>query len=103
EAFAYGSGGDREEATATFPEAVVKADNRGAELKMPKGGGGYRLFAYVYDGQGGAAVVNVPLRVNGPEILPSARRAKLPLVVYDDGEKETQPFVPAGWMGNAKA
>ncbi len=103
EAFAYGTGGDAEEAPPTFPDAVVKADAGKVELKMPKGGGGYRLFAYVHDGHGGAAVANVPLRVKGPDTLPAARRATLPLVVYDEGDRERPAYVPTGWMGNSKA
>ena len=33
---------------------------------MPKDGGGYRLYAYVYDARGNAATANVPLFVKGP-------------------------------------
>ena len=50
---------------------------------MPKGGGGYRLFAYVHDDQGGAAVANVALRVKGPVIIPKGKPVKLPLVIYE--------------------
>ena len=70
---------------------------------MPKEGGGYRLFAYVTDGQGGGAVANVPLRVKGDVPLPKARRAELPLVIYDEPGRDKPPYIPAGWMGNAKA
>jgi hypothetical protein len=58
-------GGDGERAPPVFPEAIGKADTKGLELTMPKGVGTYRLFAYVYDGKGGAAVANVPVRVKG--------------------------------------
>ena len=103
EADAYGSGGDAEEAPATFPTAIVKADAKQVRVRLPKNGGGYRLFVYVHDDHGGAAVANVPLRVKGPVLPPKARKAKLPLVVYDESGRERPPFVPAGWMGNAKA
>jgi hypothetical protein len=103
EADAYGTGGDAEQAPPTFPAAVVKADPKQVELRMPTNGGGYRLFAYVRDDHGGAAVANVPLRVKGPMVPPKARKAKLPLVVYDEAGRDKPPFAPAGWMGNTRA
>jgi hypothetical protein len=103
EAEKFGEGGDREEVPPTFPDAVSAASLTGAKVKMPKGGGLYRLFLYVEDGHGGAAVGNVLLRVKGPPIVVPARKAKLPLVVYDEGAKKDAPFAPSGWMGDAKA
>ena len=97
-----GVGGDAEAAPPTFPEAVTRGDANGADVTMPKDGGSYRLFAFVHDDHGGAAVANVPLHVKGPVTLPKAKAATLPLVVYDEAGG-IQPFVPAGWMGNAKA
>jgi hypothetical protein len=103
EPFVLGEGGDEEEAPPTYPEALVRGTRKEAELRMPKGGGGYRLFAYVRDGKGGAAVANVPLRVTGPVVLPKARRASLPFVVYDEATRDRPPYAPTGWMGNTKA
>jgi hypothetical protein len=103
EADAYGEGGDAETAPPTYPEAILKADARQAEVRLPKDGGGYRLFAYVHDDHGGAAVANVPLRVKGPVVLPNGKAAKLPLVVYDEAGRENPPYIPSGWMGNNKA
>lgn len=99
----FGVGGDAEAIPPTFPDAIVKSDKSSAELKMPEGGGGYRLFAYVRDAKGGAAVANVPLYVDAPVKVPLAQVAKLPLVVYNDGGRDKPPYVPTGWMGNAKA
>lgn len=66
-------GGDAEAAPASFPESIVKATAQDAVVRMPSGGGAYRLFAYAYDGQGGAAVANVPLHVPKPTLaLPRA-------------------------------
>ena len=53
EAAAYGEGGDREAVPAVFREAIVEASARAATIRMPMGRGGYRVFAYVRDGQGG--------------------------------------------------
>jgi len=63
-------GGDREDPTATFPEAIVRAGNDSVELKMPVAPGGYRLYAYARDGKGSGAVANVPLLVTASATLP---------------------------------
>ena len=47
---------------------LLESGAEGAKLKMPKGGGIYRLFVYVTDAHGGAAVGNVILKVKGPAI-----------------------------------
>jgi hypothetical protein len=102
EASIYGVGGDEEERPPVFPKAIAESDNQHAVVQMPKDGGGYRLFAYVHDNHGGAAVANVPLRVKGPEPLPAARVARLPLIVYSEADQK-MPYLPTGWMGNVKA
>jgi hypothetical protein len=103
EPLTFGVGGDDETVPPTFPDAIVKADASAAEIRMPDNGGGYRLFAYVRDGKGGAAVGNVPLYVDAPVKIPSAQKTSLPFVVYSDGGAAKAPFVPTGWMGNTKA
>ncbi len=99
----YSTGGDDESAPPTFPEAVIAGSLTKAQIRLPSNGGGYRLFATVNDPHGGAAVVNVPLLVKGPVVLPPARQAKLPVVIYDEGDPAKAAFVPTGWMGNHKA
>ena len=99
----YGSGGANEAKPTTFPEAIRKADDRGGvTLAMPDGGGGYRLFAYVRDGKGGAATASLPLFVDGPTKRPVSPVATLPLTVYAEADAEPT-YTPAGWMGNAAA
>jgi Glycosyl hydrolases family 2, TIM barrel domain len=99
----FGVGGDAEAAPPTFREAIVKPGNSSVEVRMPESGGGYRLFAYVRDGKGGAAVANLPLHVDAPVKVPEAKMAALPFVVYNDAGRDKPPYVPTGWMGNAKA
>lgn len=58
------SGGDKE----SRPEPVdlaIKADEQNGKLvfKAPKKVGAYRLFAYIYDGNGNAATANFPFYV----------------------------------------
>lgn len=97
-----GEGGDPQEAESAFDAAVVSQANR-ATITMPEGGGGYRLFVYVDDGHGGAAVANAPLNVAAPMALRSAKpTSPLPYVVYGDAAKESV-YVPSGYMGNTAA
>lgn len=102
EAEVLGTGGDAEHAPETFRENITAADNEHAEVKLPDSPGGYRLFAYVYDGQGGAAVGNLPLLIKGERAPKPARKAELPLVIYDEAGREQPPFAPTGWMGETK-
>lgn len=98
-----GSNGDTEAVPPTFPEAIVKSDNDGAQVKMPAIGGAYRLFAYARDGKGGAAVANIPLFVEGGDKAPAAkaRAAKLPFALTpEDG---APPYAASGFMGNTGA
>ncbi|NDK15467.1 MAG: hypothetical protein AUJ96_16350 [Armatimonadetes bacterium CG2_30_66_41] len=99
----YETGGDPQAATALLPEAIVHATDAEAEVKLPKDGGSYRLYVYAYDGKGGAAVANVPLRVNGPEPRLQATKAALPLILFGEGAQTPAPYVPTGWMGNTGA
>ena len=98
----YGTGGDAEAVPPTFPEAIVESSPISAKVKLPAGGGFYRLFAYVRDGKGGGAVANVPLKVDAPVDVPSGAPAELPLVVFDEADTP-QRYIPAGWMGDTKS
>jgi hypothetical protein len=95
-------GGDAEAEPATLSSAVIRADATSAELRAPAGGGDYRLFAYVYDGKGGAATANIPFQVLAPAASAEARAAKLPLAIYAEASDKETPFTPSGWMGNTK-
>ncbi|MGD8438938.1 MAG: glycoside hydrolase family 2 TIM barrel-domain containing protein [Holophagae bacterium] len=62
-----GTGGDFQ-ADEVSHDAAVSASGPSATVTLPDLPGGYRLFAYVFDGAGGAAVANVPLHVEEPTI-----------------------------------
>ena len=61
---AYGASEDR---LREFPKAIQRARKLTARAVLPKDPGSYRLFAYVRDGKGNAAVHNVPLLVEEPD------------------------------------
>ena len=96
----YSTGGDGQAVPPTYPEAIEASSNTSATVKMPATGGTYRLYAYVRDGRGGAAVGNVSLYVSGSVAVPG-KKAALPLVVYGPGA--TAPFTASGYMGNVGA
>ena len=95
-------GGDATPPIRDWPGAVVADPDPArvghAAVQLPRGGGAYRLYAYARDGRGGAAVANIPLRVDGPELPAPAYPARLPLALYGDDVKRP-PFAASGWMG----
>lgn len=93
-----GSGGDFQPEETALAEAVT-AKGTEAAVTVPAGGGAYRLFAYVRDPGGGAAVANVPFFVDAPVIPVAAPKATLPFTVYGD-DADGSPYAPSGYMGN---
>jgi len=98
----YATGGDAQAAQPGIPDAVERSDSSSATIRVPDSGGGYRLFAYAYDGQDNAAVANAPFIVDGPVKTLPAPKVTLPFVVYADDAGE-RPYVPSGYMGNTGA
>ncbi|MDI9641706.1 glycoside hydrolase family 2 TIM barrel-domain containing protein [Kamptonema cortianum] len=47
----------------SYPDAVIKVEGKVATIKIPDMSGGLRIFAYIYDSAGGAAVHNIPILV----------------------------------------
>ena len=66
-----GSGGDFQPDETSF-DAAVSASGATAKVTLPSRTGGYRLFAYVFDNAGGAAVANLPLHVENPAAGPGS-------------------------------
>ncbi len=98
----YNTGGDAEVAPPTYPEAILSGGLDGAKIKTPRGGGRYRVFVYLSDGKDGAAVANLPIKIDAPERPPPAAQAKFPFKVYDE-VGGSSPYAPSGWMGNTGA
>ncbi|MEM7234666.1 MAG: glycoside hydrolase family 2 TIM barrel-domain containing protein [Planctomycetota bacterium] len=95
------TGGDFQRNEREFAKAV-KSRGREVTVNLPEASRSYRLFIYVYDGHGGAAVANEAFRAASPKKLVAPKKAKLPFTLYGDGAKSS-PFIPSGFMGNAKA
>jgi hypothetical protein len=94
----YDTGGDAIDMPPTFPEAIVRSGVGTCELKAPEAGGTYRLYTYVRDGQGGAALASATFKVDGPALPPKPRKAKLPALVA--GEPGADLWTPSGYMGD---
>lgn len=61
------TGGDVRKMPPTFPESIVASKVGSCEIRAPAVGGVYRLYVYVRDGKGGAAVASAPFKVDGPK------------------------------------
>ena len=57
-------GGDYERTPKSYPRLIVENIGSDLKFKAPRKKGPYRLFAYVMDGNGGAATANFPFYVN---------------------------------------
>jgi Glycosyl hydrolases family 2, TIM barrel domain len=98
----YGTGGDAEATANLLSQAIVQSDATSAEIELPTDGGLYRIFATVRDSHGGAAIANVPVRVNAPIRVALGKTTQLPYVVYDEATNNAA-YIPAGWMGDTKS
>lgn len=97
-----GVGGDRQDEELVIKDAV-QSERDQAVVNFPKGNGAYRLFAYVYDGKGGGAVANIPLKVGGEATsIEKMEPVALPYVIYGDGATDSV-YTPSGYMGNTEA
>ena len=63
EASEYATGGDFRPDLPDIEGVVMESSAEGVKLRMPDEPGPYRLFLYVYDGQGNAGHANIPFRV----------------------------------------
>jgi len=94
----YKTGGGHENKPPLYPDAIVSGTLKAAVVKMPAAPGAYRLYAYVHNAHGGAAVANVSLdAAKSP-----AKKAVLPLVIYAENG-DPQPYIPSGYMGTTAA
>ena len=62
------AGGDIESKPKSLPGLVRTAEDGKIVLKTPSRPGAYRLFAYIFDGKGHAAHVNIPFYVDPPAV-----------------------------------
>jgi len=108
EADEYNTGGDHEDPTRHYPDAVVESDLSHAVIDVPASAGIYRVYALVRDGHNAAAMANIPIHATASAEQAAAQAsaandgkpADLPLWLYADGMRD-QPFIPSGYMGGA--
>ncbi len=98
----YNTGGDAQAAMPDFPDAVKPTGDRTAQVTIPESGGAYRVFAYIRDGKGNAAVANVPIHVEGEVLAPKLKAVDVPFYVYREAHNPA-PYAPSGYMGNTGA
>ncbi len=98
----YGFGGYAQAAPTAYPDSIVQGGLESAQVRMPENGGFFRLYAYVYDDAGGAAVANLSLKVDAPQKPPVAAKAELPFTVYTEAGT-SKAYIPSGYMGDGSA
>jgi hypothetical protein len=59
-------GGDAEHKPPSVPGLITGSQQKEISMQAPNRPGAYRLFAYIYDGQGHAAHANIPFQVEDP-------------------------------------
>ena len=100
EASYYGEAGLGLAMPEGWDESIVEGQGTNkVKVKLP-GGGNYRLYAYCFDGKGGAAYANVPVVGPGARPKRALRPVPVPFAVFDD---KTGPWIPSGYMGNTRA
>ena len=97
----YGVIGTGDPMPAGFPDAIVEGQGTSKVKVVAPGGGKYRLYAYVFDGQGNGAYANVPIQSKGAAPKTKLAQMKLPFAVYGDGVPET--YYASGYMGTTSA
>jgi hypothetical protein len=97
----YLTGGDAQPEPAPLEGAIKENGKKAVAVRMPEVPGRFRLYGFAFDGAGGAAVANVPLKVRGEEDVAAGPALRLPVVVA--GEGESSPWIPSGHMGTHEA
>ena len=101
EAESYETGGDFQAAPTAYESSIIKSDDTSIEIKCPEADGIYRVYAFVDDGENGAATANVPIKVNGKLTLEgNVAKGEIPFMVAGESTSGS-PFVPSGFMGAA--
>ena len=88
EAEVFGEGGDAEEVPPEFPDAILKGDLQGAQIKLPRDGGNYRVFAIVAEGFSFRTAVRESRALKGGHswagFIRHAKEPELPVVLLED-------------------
>lgn len=92
-------GGDHRAAPPQYPKAILPGStNTTAKIKLPEGGGTYRIYAFIRDGQGSAATGNISIKIKGDRKPVPAEKLATPVVVT--GAAKNGPWAASGWMGS---
>jgi len=110
EADKYVTGGDFQKTPEPIENAFTNQTLNGSEVSLPTTEGIYRVYVFVEDdAHRNAATANIPVQVAAAALEIEAaggqtREVALPLVVYDEGDQQTeQSYVASGYMGASDA
>jgi hypothetical protein len=94
-------GGDQRSAPPQYPKAILPdSTNTTAKIKLPEGGGTYRIYAFIRDGQGSAATGNISIKIKGDRKPVPAEKLAPPVIIT--GAAKNGPWAASGWMGNTE-
>ncbi|MDA8968733.1 hypothetical protein N9F48_01575 [Akkermansiaceae bacterium] len=94
-------GGDFRASPPQYPEAILPdSTNEQAKIKLPSGGGTYRIYAFIRDGKGSAATGNISIKIKGERKPIPAEELATPVEIT--GAAVNGPWAPSGWMGNTE-
>jgi hypothetical protein len=102
----YGVQGTGAAATEEFKSAIEKNGEKEVKIKVPLGGGIYRIYCYVHNSKGGAAVGSLPVKVKGIKIAfraPAVPKEKFPFDVYSSAAEGEPNYYASGVMGSDMA
>ena len=92
-------GGDFRVAPPKFPKAILPGTTgKQAKIKLPQGGGTYRIYAFIRDGKGSAATGNISIKIKGERKPIPAELLDTPVEIT--GASQNGPWAASGWMGN---
>ena len=92
-------GGDFRVAPPKFPKAILPGTTgKKAKIKLPQGGGTYRIYAFIRDGKGSAATGNISIKIKGERKPIPAELLDTPVEIT--GAAINGPWAASGWMGN---
>lgn len=93
-------GGDHISSNKNLFQAIKHSDPASNEATItPPALGAFRVYAYVFDGEGNAATATTTVTIKRKVELVKAKPLKLPYSLYSD-RRPQQPYSPSGYMGD---
>jgi hypothetical protein len=97
----YDVGGEAQPDPPSYADAVAEGQGTARAKIVVPGGGVYRIYFYVRDGKGNAAMANTAVKADGAAPAFRPAKAELPFHVYGDGQPTR--YIASGYMGQTQS